>query len=505
MNFWKSNPFRDKKFRYGSAAVVLVAAVLACVVIFNVLLSLFTSHFGWYADISSSNLFEFSEESLAALDTLDSEKNKITVYYMTDKNTLSSTDYGKYVLGLTDELEKRYDFVEVKYFDNIKTDLFEVAAVYGEKKEYAESFETLYANQGFTQGTMILRNDTYLLDENGDYQLGITGEKQIDYRVSTFSITELYSEPTYAFIGDFFLTGRIMSICQVNKTAYLLSGHGDISTNEDNDFGSAELLADLLSCSGYTVKKHDLTKTDFSADAVKDAVAVVFSPRIDLSAGEIERLTAFVAAGGHVMVFTDGTYYRLDKLNAFLSDYGITVANAKIQSGADASLGDNGFMFAADVAWDNPILDGVRDRELKMVLSSSRLLSLDKTKGAEALLTPPASYSLVGAETDKPENAAAVAISSDASRGSVFVSGSTSLVSTLIYSSSYNNRNLLLSALAGMGADSSLLNVDIKNLASDGLDLTKAEATAISIIVAVLPAMIVTAIGIVIYVRRKRS
>lgn len=505
MNMMKTNPFRNKNFQYGSAAVILVAVVLACIVIFNVLLSLFTAHFGWYADISSSQLFELSDESLSLLDTVDGEKNKVTVYYMADENTLSSTDYGKYVLGLTDSLENRYDFIDVKFFDSIKTNLFEVAAVYGEKKEYAESFEQLYENQGFTQGTMILRNDTYLLDENGEYQLGITGEKQADYRVSTFSITELYSEPTATFIGDFFLTGRIMSICQANKTAYFLSGHGDISTEDDGDFGSSELLADIFSCSGYNVKKHDLTKSDFDADYVKDSVAVIFAPRIDLSAKEIERLSAFVSAGGHVMAFTDGTYYRLDKLTAFLSGYGITVVNAKIQSGVDSSLGDNGFMFAADTAWDSPIFKNLRDREKKMVLSSCRVLSLDETKGAKALLTPPASYAPVGADETKPENAAAVAISEDSSRGSVFVSGSISLASSFMYSSSYNNRNLMLSVLAEMGAENVLLNVDVKNLANDGLDLTKGQASALSLVVAIIPAAIASAIGIVIYVRRKRS
>ncbi len=505
MKIMKSNPFRNKNFQYGTAAVILVAVVLACVVIINVLLTFFTSYFGWYVDISSSGLFELSDESFAHLDTIDGEKNKITVYYMADENTLSATDYGKYVLGLTDALRNRYDFIEVEFFNSIKTNLFEVAAVYGEKKEYAETFEYLYENQSFTQGTMILRNDTYLLDENGNYQLSITGEKQSDYRVSTFSITELYSEPTATFIGDFFLTGRIMSICQSPTTAYFLTGHGDISTQDDGDFGNAELLADLLACSGYSVKKWDLTKKDFSADTVKDSVAVIFAPRIDFSAEELERLSAFVAAGGHVMAFTDGTYYRLDKLNAFLAGYGITVVNAKIQSGADASLGDNGFMFAADAVWENPILNSVREREKKMVLSTCRMLSLDTDKGAKALLVPPASYSLVGVDETKPENAAAVAISSDASRGSVFVSGSASLASSLVYSSGYNNRNLLLSVLADMGAEDVLLNVDVKNLASDGLDLTKGQATAVSIVVAILPAAIVAAIGTVIYIRRKRS
>ncbi len=51
MTLFKTNPFKKKTFQYGTAAVILVAATLALVVIFNVMLSLLSSHFGWYADI----------------------------------------------------------------------------------------------------------------------------------------------------------------------------------------------------------------------------------------------------------------------------------------------------------------------------------------------------------------------------------------------------------------------------------------------------------------------
>lgn len=499
------NPFQNKNFKYGSAAAILIAVVLACVVIGNVLLSLFSGYFGWYVDISSSSLFELSDESLSLLDTIDGEKNKLTIYYMADENLLSGTDYGKFVLGLTDSLQSRYDFIEVVHFDGIRTNLFEVAAVYGEKKEYVESFESLYESESFNYGTMILRNDTYLLDENGNYQLSLSGEKQTDYRVTTFSITELYSEPTATFLGDFFLTGRIMSICKANAYAYFLSGHGDISTKDDNDFGDAELLSDLLLCSGYRPVKLDLTQKDFPKDLTGGSVAIVFAPKIDLTQGEIARLSAFVEAGGNLMVFTDGTYYRLDKLTDFLTTYGITVGAGKIQSGADASLGENGFKFAAEANWDDPILARVNGKDAKTVLYSCRILSLDASKGATALLTPPESYTVVGAESEKPENAAAVAISRGTERGSVFVSGSTSQVSTLVYTSSYNNRDLMLSTFSDFGASGHPLNVAVKNLASDGLDLTKSQATVISIVVAVLPAALIATVGTIINVRRKRS
>ena len=140
-----------------------------------------------------------------------------------------------------------------------------------------------------------------------------------------------------------------------------------------------------------------------------------------------------------------------------------------------------------------------------MVLSSCRLLRIDESKGAEALLAPPLSYTAVGIDTELSQNDAAVAISRGTGRGSVFVSGGETLASSLVYSPAYNNRNLLLSVLIDMGAEDVPLNVDVKTLESDGLDLTKGQATAISLVVSLVPALIVTVLGTVVYVRRKRS
>ncbi|MBQ7364583.1 MAG: Gldg family protein, partial [Clostridia bacterium] len=374
------NFLRKKSFQYGTAAIVLVAIVLALVVIFNVLLSMFSDHFGWYADISSAGLFRFSEESLSLLDTIDGENNRLTLYYLADKNTMASSDYGNYILGLTTELENRYDFISVEFVDDLNKDILKIAAIYGEK--YLDEFDKRYKDGTFTLGTMILRNDTYEIGEDGNYIIGITGEKQADYRVSTFTVNDMYSETTSAFLGDFLLTGRIMGICRQSPDAYFLTGHGNLTIADDGDFGNASVLSDLFLNCGYTVHKLNLSEKDFDKSIREASVAVIFAPRVDLTEGEIARLSDFVSRGGNVMFFADGDYYRLDKLTAFLEDYGITVANAKIKSPSQASLGNNGFSFAAEKNTASPVIASLRDKESKMALDSCRLLRVDAAKGA---------------------------------------------------------------------------------------------------------------------------
>ncbi len=495
------NFFKKKTFQYGSAAVILVAVVLALVVILNVILSLFTQKFGWYADISSSKYFRFSEQSLKLLDEIDGENNKLTVYFFSDENILNATDYGKYIMGLVGELDNRYDHVSVEHFDDLNKDFWAVSEIFGEK--YIGLFDSMYQNGEFLPGTVILRNDTYVIDENGDYVIGITGEKQVDHRLSIFNVNDMYVEGAAAFLGDFLLTGRILGLCRYQPKAYFLTGHGDIAIEGEKDYGNAEMLRSLFLNLGFETEKLDLKSHDFAKDRHEATTAVIFAPRVDFTEDEIKRLEAFVSDGGNLMVFTDGNYYRLDKLTGFLSRYGITVANAKIQAGQSASLGDNGFMFAADVAWEH--LPDLLDKESKMVVSSSRLLRLDASKGAKALLQTPVGFTPIGSDTEMIGNEAVAALSSGEGHGSVFVSGAASLASSLIYTPAYNNRNLLISVIEGFGTEELPLNVDIKTLASDGLDLTKSQATALSLTVSLLPALIAAVLGTVICIRRKRS
>ena len=70
---------------------------------------------------------------------------------------------------------------------------------------------------------------------------------------------------------------------------------------------------------------------------------------------------------------------------------------------------------------------------------------------------------------------------------------------------SAGNTQKQIQLLADFGADDVPLNVGVETLASDGLDLTKGQATLVSVLVSVLPAAAVMTVGIIIFERRKRS
>ena len=63
---WKAL-LQGKRFRYGSAAAGLTAAVVVVVIALNVLFSALANHFMWYADMTDKNVFGVGDASVTAI------------------------------------------------------------------------------------------------------------------------------------------------------------------------------------------------------------------------------------------------------------------------------------------------------------------------------------------------------------------------------------------------------------------------------------------------------
>ncbi|MBQ4121599.1 MAG: Gldg family protein [Clostridia bacterium] len=491
----------NKKIKYGSVAVLLTVLILAVVLVMNIFVTMFSDHFGWYADTSSSGLFGFSDTSLSLLDKIDKENNEIHIYYFSDKNTLEQSQYGNYVLTLTNDLTTRYaddEFVTVHYIDDVNKDIFEIGAIFGDK--YRLELERLYDSKEIAPGTMVIRNNTKEMDVDGSFV-----PDSEDYRVDVFSITDMYSETSLSFVGDYVLTARILGICQLAPTVYMMTGHDEMTVDEDGTYGNAEYLVNLFDSCGYNVKKLYLSQADFSTGRADNSIAVIFAPRIDYTKAEIEKLSRFVEKGGHLMMFADSVYRKLDNLTEFLSRYGITVGQDKFKGDLSSSLSLGDYTFVCEIQKLHDVMDKIAATTKTVVVSDARVLEIDSAKGASAILLPPNSATLNNSGDEAKGNEVVAAYSAGESRGSVFVCGSASLASSLIYTPSYTNRDVLLSVMDEMGGKNLPINVEIKTLATDGLDLTRGEAITLSVVVSCIPALLIVAVGTFVYVRRKNS
>jgi len=205
------------------------------------------------------------------------------------------------------------------------------------------------------------------------------------------------------------------------------------------------------------------------------------------------------------MMFADSVYRKLDNLTEFLSRYGITVGQDKFKGDLSSSLSLGDYTFICESNAQSNILKKIAATTKTVVVSDARVLEIDSAKGASAILLPPNSATLNNSGDEAKGNEVVAAYSAGESRGSVFVCGSASLASSLIYTPSYTNRDVLLSVMDEMGGKNLPINVEIKTLATDGLDLTRGEAITLSVVVSCIPALLIVAVGTFVYVRRKNS
>lgn len=494
------NWLKNKKFQYGSAAVALTALVIVLVILFNVILTTLSDHFGWYADTSQSGYSTLSDTSRGLLDSVDGRYHRVTICFLSDENLLGSTVYGSYILSIAKQMEQFYDFISLEFIASLNKDILKIRNFFG--NENAALFRRWNEEKRFTVGTVLLRDEAVSLGPNGTPLTDAAGQEIRTVRIDLLTVNDLYSSVNNAFLGNFVLTGRVVGLTKDSPVAAFITGHGEMTVDEDGDYGKGDYLNDLLIDAGFQVKK--TLMRDLSSSGA--ALAILFAPKTDFTDREIEQLSVFVDGGGHLLYFADDVAPKqpLNQLNGFLADCGIETVNAKYHDGGSAALSVDGYLFAASYNTDASAVGAIAAPEQRVAVSDCRVLRYTGALGAEPLLLPSASASLQGAE-NVADGREAVAILSTGKNGQVFATGASSLASSLLFVPSYSNRDLLLSVLSHMGFEHMPLNIEISTLATDGLDITKTESTVLSVLLSAIPALLVLGVGIFIYVRRKNA
>jgi hypothetical protein len=91
---------RQRRFRYGALATTLTAAVIALVVVVNVLFTAMTSNYRWYVDMTSSTggegLFTLSEPTVTAIEAVK-ETTRYEIIFCAEEDVAKSAIKGFYV------------------------------------------------------------------------------------------------------------------------------------------------------------------------------------------------------------------------------------------------------------------------------------------------------------------------------------------------------------------------------------------------------------------------
>lgn len=345
-------------------SAVLTALIIAVIIVINVIFSALAQKFLWYGDLTPELLFTMSDDALSILEVGDEkfgskapiervneirEENrkynaekgltegmagykdediKISIIFCDDPDVIESNINQKYVYRTALELEEKFpDYIEVINYDIVRN---------------PSSVSRFKANS---------------LSEI--YTTSVIVEFGTEYRVrelrSFFMFEEADGDTPWAYNGEKAFVSSILAVTRAESPLALLTvNHGE-STKDS-------ALEDTLWDAGYEVRYIDLAEQDIPE---KCRLLVIMDPKQDFLVAdgvsdidEIKKLDEYLDKANAMMVFMDPSTARLNNLEEYLEEWGIsfdrtTVGTTEVShlvTDKSQSLTSDGYTFFANYA-----------------------------------------------------------------------------------------------------------------------------------------------------------
>ncbi len=325
-----------RKLRYGGVTAVLTAAIIAIVIIVNIIFSALAQKNLWYTDLTPELFFTLSENCITLMKEGDSEFEKstspikkideyraaakaadpeakdedimINIIFCNDELTWTEDTAQRYVLETAKQLRDEFpNYISIEYVDVVRN----------------PTAVTKYGS-GITTTSVIIecKND---YDNAAD-----------EFRVRSIKSFYVFdtddSEKPWAYNGEKIFAASILAVTRADTpVACITYTHGEVLP------GESFLLT--LANAGYDIKQLDLAKDEIPEDC---RLIIVSSPTADFMVAdgttdydEIEKLDKFLDGDSSLMVFMDPTLtYRLTNFEDYLEEWGIKFDRVSVEGEA---------------------------------------------------------------------------------------------------------------------------------------------------------------------------
>ncbi len=510
-NIYADKIKKHRRLRFGALAVSLTVAVVALVIVVNAVFSALAQKFMLYADMTKEKIYGITEQSKDLLDDYRGTKEfSISIVFCQYADQLDSSYESKLVHNLAKQYAEEFDFVKVEYVDIIN------------HPEAVNRYLATSVSQPKTTSVYIVKHDLTKPDED-KLQSRI-------YTLRSFYTFDSDTNKVFAFNGEYKMTAGILQLAGDSPVAYFVTGHGEKTEKS--------VMWTLFEDAGFDVKNIDLSKENLS-DAAK--VVVINDPKYDfMGAGgtvnEIKKLSDYLGNFGGLMVFMDPETGKLEELETLLSEWGIEFQRSTIRDFSNA-LDVNGRELVGEYTTEgtgasltknlrelesspkaifknampiNPTYSPNTDGTYTSAYgSSSRIFSpiftTSSKKTAEAIPTGAAEeagikgvYNLMTVTVDSRY------IKNEPHYSYVLAAGTASFADdAYIGGRSYANRDIIFNAMKNFGRKTVPLDLDFKVFEDEGLDITKAQANRLTVLITVVPSVIVFGVGIYVWTRRR--
>ena len=458
-------------------AVFVTVVTIACVILFNLIISAISSKMPMDIDLTRERVYEFSEQTKEVVSSLDQE----VVVYALYPDDLSG-EYVDYVKDYLARYQKLSDKFIVKYIDP------------------------------YTDPTFVSK-----FTQNGDpVNVGSVIVTCGDsFKVLSFE--ELYESidetSTISIDMEYQVTSAVMNVTgNVNNIRiYFTSGHGE---SESTNF------MNILAKDGYVCDTVNINLSGIPEDA---SVIVITDPSNEFSLEEIKALDEFTDRGGDVMIAAQSGKDIPTNLAAYLDDWGVTIENDYVVENDPGHAFQTGYgSVPAPIIQPHSITENLIVQKIEFMAPMSRSIKLRDNNIYSAMHTPllktsDNSWAKVNLASDTlarepednvgPLNIAVLSerLTENNINSRLFVIGSYSSIESpaTIGESSYANSDFILNTIGYMTDNTSVMNIRAKKISPEALTMSKAQSDFVSVLLMYVVPFGILLAGMIVWWRRR--
>ncbi len=488
----RKNPFASRKFKKGSFAVILTCLVVACVIVINIIVNVLQSKIPVFSiDMTGQNLYELSDSSKEIVDKVDKDIT-ITVLGAEDAYTMADQNFLQ-----ANNLLKKYAMENSR----IKIEYVDLAANPNYINNYPNENLSIYS-----------------------YIVGCGNKDDKDYRYKYLDkSTELFMLGTDYTSGETYVESSNVESAVTSAISYvtsekttkvaLLEGFGDDSSGIFDSFTS------LLKSNNYETVEVNLLTGEISSDC---DMAVLFQPTSDLTDEAVDKISDYLNNGGK---YGKNLFYvpptaKVDSPNtdAFLAEWGMSVGQGIVAETDSAHMPYNGDYYCSIYDYENgsEYLEGLKDTTKYFIGVYTRPIMIDDDTMVKSLATTSESSAMSPMDADENWNPLdhiegsfnAGAISTKTSGDSK--STVTAWGSAMSFYGQWLNSNIFINGEYFVNLFNILTNredtgvvIDSKSVQAEQLGIMSDQINVIGPIFMWVIPIIVAAIGIIVFIRRR--
>ncbi|MEA4823400.1 MAG: GldG family protein [Clostridiaceae bacterium] len=488
----KKRKINARKLQYGSISLVLTVVFIAVIVLVNAGVTYLTDRYSIKADISAAGYYEISEQTETMLKNLT---EPVTCYILMSETEVQQSN----AYSVSAEFLKRFETISngmfsIEYVDVYKNPTF--------MNQYDE-------NAGVDVGSFIIQSDKrYRVCSLYDlYEISNTYDDEGN--IDTQYLSGFKADEQFATMLHYVTTGEL-------PTVALITGHGETYGDDFKEL--------------FDSNNFEVTELNLMIEEIPNGtdMIVIGSPYYDYTAEEIEKLDKyFIKDFGSAMVLMSIDAGKLDNLEAYFTEWGVEFTNSLVLDSARAltfqpmvvpyiqstELSDTmnfttntlictPYSRAINVLWDER---SARSTSIELLTSET---SYAKTYTNDKNIS---TFQKEEGDTDGPFNVCVLSeywewINNRAYYSRILFCGAPAITEdSMMETSALYNKQYITAAISYLTPSTDAVTLTARDLTSTEMAVLDEQANIVLIALVVVLPVLVLALGVVVWLKRRNK